>query len=286
MKNQYLILHLFFLGILVLASCKPEVDNFPSTSGNVNPSTIEKANLLAYFPFESTSYSTIKSIGIDSSSVTYGAKDLFVVGQRGFSFQGDTTKSFIQYKLLANKAFQNLKEFTLSSWIKVPDPKNNRVAQIIMIDGGDLASGAGSFSISFDSLYMKGYLYSDSIEVKSHEIKIERGLLKSNQWVHIAFTYNDSTSTMAFFANGILLKEKTCYANADSTVKMGSLKLAKLNMTKLYIGAWAQQVLGISTSSMTYFTGGIDEMRIWKKCLSKETISLLYKAEWSLAKNQ
>ena len=286
MKNRYLFLHLFFIGILALTSCNPVVDNYPSVSGKVDPSSIEKANLLTYFPFESTSYSTIKSIGIDSSSVTYGAKDLFIAGQRGYSFQGDTTKSFIQFKLLANKAFQNLKEFTLSSWIKLPDTKNNRVSKLIMIDGGDPATGAGSLSISFDSLYMRGYLYSDSIDVKSHEIKIERSLLKSNQWVHIAFTYNDSTSTMAFYANGIQLKEKTCFATADSTVKMGPLKLAKLNLTRLYIGAWAQQVLGTTTASMMYFTGGIDEMRIWKKCLSKESVSTLYKAEWSLAKNQ
>jgi len=284
MKKQYLIIYLFFLGILTFTSCSKEVDYFPSVTGNVDPLTIEKASLQAYFPFESKSYSTIKSCGIDSSKVTFGDSVQFVSGQRGYCFQGDTIRSYVQYKLLANSIYQNLKGFTISSWIKVPEVNDNREAQIIMIDGGDSITGKGSLSVSFDSLYLKGYLYSDSIKTNSHEIKTDRSLIKPNVWVHIAFTYNDSTSTMALFANGSLLKEDTCYSREDTIpkIKMGRLKFTK-NISKLYIGAWPQQVSGTSIPSMAYFSGYIDEMHIWNKGLTKETVSSVYNAESALA---
>ena len=272
----------------MLTSCSPEVDNYSSNSGKTDPSSIEKPSLLDYFPFESIVYSTIKSSGIDSSKVTFGTNVSFSLGQRGYCFQGDTINSYIKLNLLTNNVFQNLKEFTISSWIKVPAITDNRVAPIIMINGGDTISGLGSLSITFDSQYMKGYLYSDSIKTNAHEIKVDRSLIKENEWVHIAFTYNSSTSTMALYANGRQLKEEICYENEDnvSKIEMGSLNMVNLNMTNIYIGAWEQQILGTSTSSMQYFPGNIDEMRIWNKNLSGEEINSLYQAELSQAENK
>lgn len=287
MKKQYLfIIYLFFLGVIMMTSCSPETDYYPSVSGKTDPSSIEKSSLVGYFPFESTTYSTVRSYGIDSSKVTFGANDLFVLGQRGYCFQGDTIKSHIQYNLLGNNVFQNLKSFTISSWVKVPTTTDSRVAQIIMVNGGDTLSGGGSLSISFDSQYMKGYFFSDSIKVGAHEIKVDRNLLKANEWVHIAFTYNNTTSTMALYANGSQLKEDTCYVDSEASpkIKVGSLNLSRLKLTKLFIGAWPQQVLGTATSNMKYFSGSIDEMRIWNKGLSKENINALYLAEVALIK--
>jgi len=288
MKKQSLFIYLFFLGVILLTSCSPEVDNYPSVTGKVDPSSIEKANLVGYFPFESSAYSTIRSYGIDSSKVTLGANSSFVLGQRGYSFLGDTTKSYIQYKLLASSVFQNLKEFTISSWVKIPEAADSRIAQIIMINGGDTISGTGSISISVDQSYLKGTVFSDSIKIQSHELKVDRSLIKTNEWAHIAFTYNKTTSTLGLYANGNLLKEDICYANQDSTpnIKMGNLNLSRLKLTGLFIGAWPQQVLGTATSSMRYFSGNIDEMRIWNIGLSKEEISSLYQAELAQARNK
>lgn len=288
MKKQYLFIYLFFLGVIILTSCSQEADYYPSVSGKADPSSIEKANLLNYFPFESKIYSIIKSYGIDSSKVAFGDSAKFVLGQRGYCFHGDTIKSHIQYNLLAANKFQNLKEFTISSWIQAPVAMDDREEQVIMINGGDTISGRGSLSISFDSQFMKGYLFTDSAKTQSYEIKIDRNLIKSNEWVHIAFIYNSMTSTMALYANGIMLKEDTCYANADTIpkIKTGALNLSRLKLTKLYIGAWPQQVSGTSSSFMKYFSGRIDEMRIWNKGLSKETINSLYKAELSQAINK
>lgn len=283
-RKQHLFDYLFFLGIVILASCNSKVDYFPSTSGKTDPSSIEKDNFRAYFPLESTSYSIIKSNGIDSSAVTFGTKNSFQLGQHGYCFQGDTTKSYIQYKLLTNNVFQKLTEFTISSWIKIPvATTDSRTAQLIMIDGGD--NTLGSLSISLDAEFLKGYLYCDSVDIKSHEIKVDRSLIKSNEWVHVAFTYNNSTSTMALYANGTQLKVDTCYATADLSVKLRSLKLSKLNMTKLTIGAWPQLVSGTSSSSMKYFAGSLDEIRFWNKGFSKEAINSLYLSELALGRN-
>jgi hypothetical protein len=288
MRKHKLFLYLFFLGTVLFTSCSPEVDNYPSVSGKTDPTSIEKANLVGYFPFESKAYSTIKSYGIDSSTVAFGARDSFALGQRGYCFQGDTTKSYIQYKLSSNNTIQRLNEFTIASWIKVPSKTDSRTAPIFIINGGDTISGAGSLSVSLDPLFLKAYMFSDSAKINAHEIKVDRNLIKSGEWIHIAITYNSTTSTLALYANGNQLKEDTCYANADTIPKLktGKLKMAKLKMTKLTIGAWPQQILGTATSSMTFFTGSIDEMRIWNKGLSKETINTLYKAEASQARNK
>lgn len=291
MKKYLLFSCLSLLGILLLfTACSPAEDNYPSVSGNTNPLSIETASLLTYFPFESTAYTTIRSIGLDSSKVSVGDSVRFLAGKRGYCFQGKSVKSFIQYNLFAGGSFQKMSEFTIAAWVKLPEVKNNAIAPLIMINGGDTLTGSGSLSLTIDSLSLKGYVFSDSARVNKHELSVDRSLLKAGEWVHLAFSYTSSTSTMALYINGSRQKEDTCFARTDTVpkIKTGALKLnmvkTKMQMTKMYIGAWPQQVLGTPTSTMQFFTGNLDEMHIWKKGLTDEDIKKLYNAEVALSK--
>lgn len=290
MKKYLLFSCLSLLGILPLfTACSTAEDNFYPVSGNTNPLSIETASLLTYFPLESTAYTTVRSIGIDSSKVVIGDSVRFVAGKRGYCFQGKTVKSFIQYNLLSTGIIQNMNEFTIAGWAKLPAVTDNKTAPLIMINGGDTIDGSGSLSLSIDSLSLKGYVYSDSAQINKHELKVDRSLLKAGEWVHLVFRYNSSSSTIALYINGSKQKEDTCYARTDvmPAVKTGALKLnmvkPKMQMTKMYIGAWPQQVTGSATSSMQFFTGNLDEMHMWKKALTDDDISRLYNAEVKLS---
>ncbi len=271
--------------IALFTSCSKEEVNYRSVTGNVDPASIEKSSYEAYLPFEASTYVITKGRGIDSSKVVVGGAAKFVPGQRGYAYQGDTLKSYLTIPLLSSNFLKNLKEFTFSSWVKIPVVKNNRLTNIFMIDGGDVTFG--TLSLSIDSLNLKGFIRNTSsdtaVKVFNYEVKALRSSIKANDWVHIAFTYEKATSKLALYANGQLLSEVTCYTDQASTLLMGDLTLSP-TMTKLYIGAWPQLISGTS-SSMAYFSGALDEMRFWSKCLSREAVSSVYQAELALASN-
>lgn len=284
MKKLHLLVNFLLLGFAWITSCNPKEDNFSSQSGNVDPLTIEKSSQMIYFPFESIAYTTIKSRGIDSSSIVFGTKNLFALGQRGYCFQGDTVKSFAQVKVFDNNVITKLKEFTIATWVKLPALVDSRTAHLFMFNGGDATTGAGTLALSVDNHSLKGLIYSDSVATKPHEIAVDRSAIGDNKWVHIALTYTQSTSCIALYANGALLKEDTCYA--DAGVKLGRLILTKLSINRLFIGSSSQLALGQPAPGAIAFSGALDEMRIWNKGLSKEVVGELYRAELSQAQNK
>ncbi|MFM2290303.1 MAG: hypothetical protein RIS29_116 [Bacteroidota bacterium] len=290
MKKLFHFNCLFIIGVFLFTSCTSVEDNFSSITGKTNPLSIQTASLLNYFPFETSAYTTIRSYGIDSSKVVLGENVSFVRGQRGYCFQGDTAKSYIQYGVLANGSIRKMHEFSISSWVKLSATSVKGVAPLIMINGGDTLSGNGTLAITVDTLMLKCSIYSDSAKINSHELKISRSLLPSGEWQHLVWTYNSKTSCMTVYLNGKKQGQDTCYARVDTipNIKTGALKLnmvnAKMQMTKMYIGAWAQQVLGTATATMKFFNGNLDEMHIWNMALTDEDVNTLYNAELALSK--
>lgn len=283
MRKTIYLFTLVLCGVmLLLTSCSEDEVNYRSVTGNVDPATIEKSAFSAYFPLESQTYTIIKGRGIDSSKVTVGGSAKFVSGQRGFAYRGDSLskQSYLTLPLLANAFLKDagLNEFTFSCWTFLPKATNNKVMSIFQIDGGDTSYGA--LSLSIDSLNLIGAVFNKTND-STYVVSTLRDAVKNDVWVHLAFTYNQAASKLAIYANGILQKEIDCYANPN--LLLGALSLSS-TMTKVYIGAWPQQLNNTATSSMTYFNGKLDEIRMWKKCLSKNSVDSLYNAEYALSR--
>ncbi len=270
--------------MLIFTSCNKEEENFRSVTGKVDPASIEKSGYEAYLPLESSVYVITKGRGIDSSKVSVTGTVKFLTGQRGFAYQGDTTqaKSYITIPLMSSGFLKSLKEFTLSCWLKIPVKKDNKSMNVVLIDGGD--TSLGTLSLTLDSLNLHGAVYNQPND-STYKVSALRSKLKVNQWVHVTLTYDQLTSRLSLFADGKLQSDAVCQTGSTSNTLLGSLTLSP-SMTKFYIGAWPQLVSNTPTPLMTYFSGGIDEMRMWRKCLSTNSVDSLYKAEYALARNQ
>lgn len=75
--------------------------------------------------------------------------------------------------------------------------------------------------------------------------------LSANTWYHVAVTYDAATTTMNLYKNGVLVDQNTT--------------VASVNETELHLGNYG----GFAG---TYYTGLIDEVRIWDIALSQAQI--------------
>ena len=264
---------------LVFTSCDEEEPD--PYEGKTNPSTIAAANLVAYFPFESETASIDKGEGV--TYLKKGGAASFAVGRRGNAYKGSTTEAYLEYNVASTNVFKSMTEFTMGAWIKTPAAGG--AADIFRLNGGDAFMGnlvlmleGGS---NTDSLDIKAYLYNSTTEWKGQDIRKAHRSFLSDRWVHVGYSYNKTTSTMTLYANGLPVATSIRYAGPEVggvQPLMGALTLDPA-MTKILIGAWAQQVAGTGEGWMKYYPGLLDELRIYNKALTATEMKALYDAE-------
>ena len=289
MKKNYLFIAFIALVIgLSFGSCSKDDNNGGTDNGKIDPNTIATANLVAYFPFESATNSISKGDGITFSKT--GGAASFVTGRRGNAYKGNINGAYLEYNVAANNPFKSMKAFTVAAWIKTPPAIVNGstgAAKIFALNGGDPFMGNLVFMLESnsdqDSLDIKGYLYdASSPEWKGQDIRIKNPAFLTDKWVHIAFSYDNATSTMALWASGLLVGTSIRFAGPEpatgSQPLLGDIAFGS-DMDKIHIGAWPQQIANTADSWMRYFPGMIDELRIYNKALSANEIKALYDAE-------
>ncbi len=272
-----------FMG-MSFSSCKTaEPDPY---AGKTNPSTIAASSLVAYFPLESATAAIETGTG-----VTYGklsGAGSFAVGRRGNAYKGATTAGYLEFNVATANLFKNLTEYTYAAWIKCPKPMNGAAAAF-SLNGGDPNMGNLDFIIesgsNADSLALKSYLYNSATTWKGQEFYLHNKAFLSDKWVHIVGSYNKTTSTMAYYANGVLVKTQVKWADGEVggvQPKLGALTFGT-DMTKFDIGAWWKLAAGTATDTwMVYYPGMIDELRIYNKALTDAEVKALFDAEVSV----
>ena len=105
-----------------------------------------------------------------------------------------------------------------------------------------------------------GCLYANLVDITngSHEIFSAPGLIQSNLYQHIALTYNTNTGVAALFYNG---------TNVAST-----------NLGVFVPRTTGDVLLGKDMSRLTnnFYTGKMDEISIYRRCLSDAEITAIY----------
>ncbi|MGC3977484.1 MAG: LamG domain-containing protein [Paludibacteraceae bacterium] len=265
-------------------SCKDDKEKTDPDAGKTDPSTIASTNLVAYFPFDSESASISKGDGL--SFVKKAGAASFVTGRRGNAYKGSVSQAYLEYNVAATNLFKSLSEYSYSAWIKSPKAEGG-AASIFLLNGGDPGMGNFCFVLesgsNADSLALKSYLYNSTTNWQGQDLYGHSPAFLSDKWVHIVSTYNKTTSTMSFYANGVFVKDQVKYSNSvqENGIQplLGALTL-KSDMTKFYVGAWHQLVAGVETDSWrVYYPGLLDELRIYNKALTPAEIKALYDAE-------
>jgi len=84
--------------------------------------------------------------------------------------------------------------------------------------------------------------------------------LPTNQWIHIALTYDSTTGAIKIYVNGKL--------QSEGTKSLGKITLARNGTNGFYIGR--------SYEDGRYLAGEFSECRIWNKALTEEDINSQY----------
>lgn len=271
------------LASVSFTSCNEDKDPDPY-EGKTNPSTIAESNLVAYFPLESATAAIETGVGITYSKSSGAAS--FAVGRRGNAYKGSTTAGYLEFNVATSaNAFKSMSEYTYAAWIKSPKPTDG-AASAFSLNGGDANMGNLNFIVesgsNADSLALKSYLYNSATTWKGQDFYLHNKAFLSDKWVHIVSSYNKTTSTMSYYANGVLVKTQIKFADGEVDgvqPKLGALTFGA-DMTKFNIGAWPKLAAGTATDSwMVYFPGMIDEIRFYNKALTDAEVKALYDAE-------
>jgi len=266
-------------------SCSKSSDN--TNGGKIDPSTIATTNLIAYFPFEDNGNDAISGLAPSQSpNVTY------VTGQRGKAYQG-ADGAFYLYDLPAASKLKTLKGFTIAMWFYGTPALSDVVPTpgLLQIDGtsdpvwGNLALNQDRMPATSDSLNIKLVFHKEGVAWNNQFVGFSNKAFTKNLWIHIVFDYDNTTSKYMVYVNGnpLTLDSGITDRWADAPEvnprpPLGDLVFA--DPAHLGIGAWMKLITGNSPDDfMGYFTGKMDELRIYDKGLSAQEVKSLFEAE-------
>lgn len=271
------------LAVISFCACQKKFD--PKTyapekpyGGYSSSKEIASNNLVAYWSFNGTLADSVSNLTGTNNGTT------FVAGVKGQALQiGDSN-----YYLLNNPpaAITDLKAYTIAFWMNAPqntkygygifslnNPNDFWGSLDIYLDNGSTPDTA-QFKVHMNNANAK-----NSGQFKGFKLPGAWG-----QWVHMAITYDSSTTTSSsnfnIYANGT-----SVYSDLlkDTTNNYGQLKFP--GPTAMVIGTWQFQTNPSLTTAATKqdwagsFGGAIDEFRIYNKALKANDVSALFKLE-------
>lgn len=163
-------------------------------------------------------------------------------------------------QVLFSKAFTN---YTVSLWMNPAAPSTG--TQVLYEEGGSSQDSAVTLRLSGGNLeagiFQAGTLHTVSTPAPAAGV-----------WTHVAFTYDGAAATMKLWINGQVAA--TTQGLPFSTVAKRSLASA--------IGAMLQQDAfnnsGGAGSAADFYTGKLDEVRVYERTLDATAIDNLYKS--------
>lgn len=290
MKNKFGVYGVLFgtilLSAVLLSSCKKDDDD-GNGNGITDPSTIAADNLIAYFPFNGDGNDEIDGLTpAESENVT------FAEGRRGEAYQG-ADNAYLLYDLPAGHSLRDLQAFSIAMWF-YGTPAIDGVAPVpgILQISGTSDPVWGNFCVTqdrmpdpADSLNIKVVFHKEGAEWANQFVGFSHPAFIENMWIHVIFAYDNTTSKYMVYVNGDPLDLPAGITDrwaapetVDPRPPFGDLEFN--NATQMSIGGWMQKILGLAGDEwMGYFTGQIDELRIYNKGLSAEEADDLFEAE-------
>lgn len=291
-KTNWAILIAALLMTSFLYSCEDDDNKDDNNNGGVDPSTIAATNLIGYWPFDAEPAAG-SAVERSNNSITFVRKVgnvTFPAGRNGNALMG-ADGGYLEYNVdTTNSVFSTLNEFSLAGWIKTPATTSG-AAVIFRLEGGDPFMGSIALLQESqpvgDTVDLKLYFFNadTAAEWKGQDIRVHVAEFLNDKWFHLVASYRQSSSTLEFYANGAKVHTSERYSAppADTTQMHGPLlgPISLGNPSKIYFGAWPQQIAGTPETWMTYYRGMLDEFRIYNKALSDAEAMDLYEAEVS-----
>ena len=274
MKNSKSILKgLFIIGMIATAfSCQKMVRPALELVSDDDPSF--NGPLQRLWAFEGTPTDSIWGSRGTAKGISY------IDGVKGKAYKGSTTGQ-IEYATAGKVA--TMESFTIAFWMKA-ESKDGGAQAVFMLPNPDDFWGTTFMLIDGpaknDSMLVKFNFAGNWIEFNGNGTSangLNRWPNAYGKWIHVAFTYDATTSKFAAYRDGDKLQLAASVTDRKKDgVPLGALKFN--NPSKFVIGGF-QQHIGIKApadSWMLHYTGGLDQFRIYTKALSDSEVKELY----------
>jgi hypothetical protein len=260
--------------LLVLAACqkmeKPALGNYPK---DTNP---PGGPLKFYAAFDGGDVDSIRANFGTPHNVTY------VNGISGKAYKGGAG-SYIVYPS-ANDAAK-ITSFTVSMWINPGDISNKPkggAQSLFMLSRTDdfwgnmfmLIDNADAYPSNTDSMVVK-FHFNGHWQELVRQYRLPK--MYDNQWHHLAFTYDETTSKFLVYRDGVLVNLPASLTDVkNGTAPAGAVRFTSAG--QLVIGGFQQHagVKGDVESWMYNYNGMLDQFKIYGKALTAAEVSALF----------
>jgi hypothetical protein len=297
--RQYLSGIILMAGITtMIIACEKDMDEYAPErpiGGYSSSSQIASENRVAYWAFEGGLNDSVGGVAATAKSVTFAG------GKKGQGLKGAATGyalvSTAPPKVIA------MESFTVAFWMNTPQPTGAAAGLFALNNTKDFWGSLDVYMEPYaqnnvpnaDTAFMKVHINNDNVKWKGQFIEAKIGGA-IGKWIHIAATYDATTSVFNLYANGQAIGVNSAGnpANtkgpklrgddpATSTLLYGPIKF--VNATQMVFGTFQFQTSPSMTTSATSqtwaqsFTGVMDEFRIYDKALSSTDVNALFKLE-------
>ncbi len=201
----------------------------------------------------------------------------FIDGVNGKAVKGADQKAI---KYMNANDFGKASSITVAFWEKNTVPTGDKAQFAFSVQDRDYWSSTAMFILfdhtgsgaTNDSAVVKFYIADNNGDhwfelTGSNKLK---GVLDNN-WHHLAFTYDETTSNMKIYRDGALV-------NTLSWTGHGPINLTPAKVTNLILGGMSKHVglPGLTDDWIQSWQGGLDQFRLYNKALSDAEILALY----------
>lgn len=253
--------------ISLLTNCqdmdRPELNEYPKDEAN-----LPAGNLRFFVPFDKDNPEIRYKFAEDLSGYPSFAPDNSITqvdGISGKAYKAGGSEVFLKY-LNANDFAAKAGSFTVAFWEKIGDSNNTEFAFSLTSDNWAKASMFGLFEGTAAAPIVKFYVDEQPGD-KWFEWANDSSLnmIYDNQWHHLAFVYDATTSGMTLYVDGVAKSTKDWTGH-------GPIKFNTTKINGFRIGGSGNP----SEGWMKSWSGSIDQFRMYVTALSSSEINDLY----------
>lgn len=266
MKNIIKLLHISVIS-LALASCqeldRPDLGDYPKDQAN-----LPAGNLRFFVPFDKDGVDLKNKFAEELSGYPCFAPDNTITqvdGISGKAFKGGGSQVFLKY-LNANDFASKASSFTVAFWEKNGDSSNTEFAFSMTSDNWAKASMFALFEGTAASPTVK-FFVDEQPGDKWFEWPSDSSLsgIYDNQWHHLAFVYDATTSGMTLYIDGMPKSTKTWTGH-------GPVKFNTSKINGFRIGGSGNP----SEGWMKSWSGSLDQFRMYVNALTPTEVNDLF----------
>lgn len=270
MKNIFKILLFGFTISLIAVSCQKM--KRPELGAYLHDASVPGGPLKFYAAYDGTTSNPLMN-AVDSIRANFAAANplVSVAGVSGKGIQGTGSKA-VKYSN-AND-FNQVTSCTISMWVN--NTVNPNTELYFSLASKDYWHESAAFLLvehaAIDKCTFKFALQDHWVEYTNQSFVKP---LFNGQWHHLAFTYDETTSLLKVYFDGI---------DVPTPGNSGNLGIGKLNLktaSNLVVGGWNKHagISGPTDGWINGFTGKMDQFRLYGKALSASEVLALYNSK-------